>query len=222
MPARFRAAYGKHIDGFARAPEASRLMNRRGQIIGRRKDGTEFPAEASVSKLELGGQVTFTVMLRDITGHKMAENALRDSEERFRDFAEGASDWFWEKDEDLRFTYISNRVDRPGLGSDERIGKTRAETTAEDTDQPKWREHLADLDARRPFKNFEHSTKARDGSLVHISISGTPLFDEAGNFKGYRGTGTDITERKRAEQALKENEERLSQAAKLARLGHWI
>ena len=127
MPARFRAAHGKHIDGFARAPEASRLMNRRGQIIGLRKDGAEFPAEASVSKLELGGQVTFTVMLRDITGRQMAENALRESEERFRDFAATASDWFWEMDENLRFTYFSNRSGHSGPGSDERIGKTRAE-----------------------------------------------------------------------------------------------
>ena len=348
MPARFRAAHGEHIHGFARAPEASRLMNRRGQIIGLRKDGTEFPAEASVSKLELGGQVTFTVMLRDITARKMtesalrdseaqyrnliegsiqgvlihrdrkplfanqayadifgyddpeeivaapsiqtfeavsererlhaygaarlrretaptryefegvrkdgshvwlenfvtdvdwggepavqsttiditdrkqAETALRDSEERIRDFAETASDWFWETDENLRFTYFSDRFGRSGLGSDERIGKTRADTTADDSDQPKWREHLADLKARRPFKHFEYSTKARDGTLVHVSTSGTPFFDAAGNFKGYRGTGADITERKRAEQALKENEERLSQAAKLAKLGHWV
>lgn len=67
MPARFRAAHRRHIDGFARTPEGSRLMNRRGEIVGLRKSGEEFPGEASVSKLDLGGEVTYTVMLRDIT-----------------------------------------------------------------------------------------------------------------------------------------------------------
>jgi PAS domain S-box-containing protein len=56
---------------------------------------------------------------------------------------------------------------------------------------------------------LEHSTWARDGGLVHVSISGTPIFDEAGNFKGYRGTGTDITDRKRVEEALREREAQL-------------
>ena len=76
MPARFRKAHDRHIDGFARAPEVSRLMNRRGEIVGRHQDGTVFPAEASISKLDLGGQIIFTVMLRDITERKRAEEEL--------------------------------------------------------------------------------------------------------------------------------------------------
>ncbi len=138
-----------------------------------------------------------------------AENALRKSQERFKDFAETASDWFWETNESLRFTYFSNRFGGCGIGSNEMFGKTRTETTAEDTSQPKWRQHLADLEARRPFKNFEHSTWARDGGLARVSISGTPIFDEAGNFKGYRGTGTDITDRKQVEEALRAREAQL-------------
>jgi len=179
-------------------------MNRRGEIVGLRKSGEEFPAEASVSKLDLGGEVTYTVMMRDVTDRRATERALHDSEERFRDFAETASDWLWETDENHRFTYFSNRLERSGLEIDRRFGKTREETTAEDTSQPKWQRHLADLQARRPFRNFEHATPAEGGRLVQVSINGMPFFDEAGVFKGYRGTGTDITERRGVEEQLRQ------------------
>lgn len=131
-----------------------------------------------------------------------ALGALHRSENRFRDFAETASDWFWEMDENLRFTYFSSRFEHSGIDFDERLGKTRAEMTTEDTSQSNWRQHFADLDTRKPFKNFEHTTRARNGSRVHVSISGVPIYDEAGNFEGYRGTGTDITERKQADQNI--------------------
>jgi PAS domain S-box-containing protein len=212
MPARFRDAHRRHIDGFARTPEASRLMNRRGEIVGLRKSGEEFPGEASVSKLDLGGEVTYTVMLRDITERKARERALRQSEERFRDFAETASDWLWEMDEHLRFTYFSDRFARTGLSAEAGLGKTRVAVSQDDTRQPKWQAHLADLAARRPFRNFEHMIRTPDGRPVYLSVNGMPIFDEAGNFKGYRGTGTDITERR-------EVEEKLRQAQKMEAVG---
>ena len=225
MPARLRAAHGKHIDGFARAPEASRLMNRRGEIVGLRKDGAEFPAEASVSKLELGGQIVFTVMLRDITGRKKTENALRDSEERFRDFAEGASDWFWEMDAGLRFTYHSERYfEITGFLPEDKIGTTRTRyvNSADlEVDAEKWTAHSADIEAHKPFKNFEHSFIAGDGRVRHVTISGTPVFDPDGNFLGYRGTGSDITDRRMAENALRDSEARVRDFAETASDWFW-
>ena len=67
LPARFRAAHRGHIDGFARTSESERLMDRRDDIYGLRKDGSEFPAEASIAKSTLGGTVFFTVFLRYVT-----------------------------------------------------------------------------------------------------------------------------------------------------------
>ena len=204
MPDRFRAGHQRYIDGFARAPEVSRLMNRRGEIVGLRKSGEEFPAEASVSKLDIGRQVTYSIMLRDITDRKMTEDALRDSEERFRSFAETSSDWLWETDENLRYIYFSGSFERAGMGIDQRLGKTREETTAEDSSLPKWQRHRADILARKVFRNFEHATQAQDGRLVQVSINGTPFYDAAGAFKGYRGTGTDITQRRTVEDQLRQ------------------
>jgi PAS domain S-box-containing protein len=80
LPDRFTDAHGKHIDQFTRSSEVSRLMTQRGEIVGLRKDRTEFPAEASISKLDLGDQKIFTVNLRDITERKIAEQQLRQAQ----------------------------------------------------------------------------------------------------------------------------------------------
>ncbi|MCH8269458.1 MAG: response regulator, partial [Acidobacteria bacterium] len=132
--------------------------------------------------------------------------ALKESEVRFKDFAEAASDWFWEMDRDLRFTYHSERYyEITEFRPEDKIGTTRTRYVDPSTlkdEEAKWANHTADLEARRPFKNFEYSFKALDGKIISARISGTPIFDADRNFLGYRGTGTDVTERKRAQAAL--------------------
>jgi len=76
IPSRYGAAHGRHIEDFARSPDVARPMGQRREVSGLRRDGREFPAEASISKLELGGELVFTVMLRDITERKRAEQRL--------------------------------------------------------------------------------------------------------------------------------------------------
>ena len=82
LPVELRTRHVALVEAFNRAPEASRLMSRRAEIVGLRKDGSQFPAEASISKLDLGGEMLFTVLLRDITERKEVERAvLRGREE---------------------------------------------------------------------------------------------------------------------------------------------
>jgi len=154
----------------------------------------------------------FTIVT-DVTEQKRAEAAREEAEERFRDVAEAASDWFWEMGPDLRFTYHSERYfEITGFRPEEKIGTTRTryvDPTDREADAEKWAAHLADLETHKPFKNFEFSFTSNTGRVCHARISGTPVFDADGGFLGYRGTGTDITERKRAEEALRESEERL-------------
>ncbi|NQU56271.1 MAG: PAS domain S-box protein, partial [Rhodospirillales bacterium] len=164
---------------------------------------------------------TVTIAL-DITENKKAEVALMESELRFRDFAQIASDWFWEMDEDLRFTFFSGRnFDVTGLKADDLIGKTRQEMTKEPLDSEYWKSHFADLEARRPFKGFSYGLNRPDGGVVYISISGAPIFDVDGEFKGYRGTGTDITEQKEAQTALLSSEQRFKDFAEIASDWFW-
>ncbi len=82
LPERFRRGHGDHIRQFAASPEVARRMGERQEIWGRHKSGQDFPAEASISKLDLGGERTFTVVLRDITARVEREKAVQKSEER--------------------------------------------------------------------------------------------------------------------------------------------
>jgi PAS domain S-box-containing protein len=129
---------------------------------------------------------------------------LRDEQEagdeRLRDFLELASDWFWELDENLRFVDFRGRP--PLHPAEELVGKTRWEVHRADPTASPWRDHVAVLQARQPFRNFEHPTWSPDGRTVWISVSGRPLFDREGRFLGYRGVSSDITDRKRAEERL--------------------
>lgn len=155
--------------------------------------------------------VGYVTTYTDITDRKMAERATKESEQRFKDFAEIGSDWFWEMGPDLKFTYHSARYfEITGFRPEDKIGTTRTQYVNADsleTDPEKWAAHMADLEARRPFKNFEYEFTARDGTTINARISGMPVFDADGNFLGYRGTGTDVTDMIESARALRDSEE---------------
>jgi diguanylate cyclase (GGDEF)-like protein/PAS domain S-box-containing protein len=129
--------------------------------------------------------------------HRVAQRSLIESEERFRGLTALSSDWYWEQDENFRFTQVSAGL-KGGFGAvvEGWIGKTRWELPHRDAD---WTELRAVLAARKPFRDVELQPIDRDGSVVHMSISGEPRFDDAGDFSGYRGVGKDITARRVAE-----------------------
>jgi diguanylate cyclase (GGDEF)-like protein/PAS domain S-box-containing protein len=133
---------------------------------------------------------------RDITEDVKATRALRESEARFRDLTSLSSDWYWEQDENFRFTLMSGgEQGKTGRDLDETLGKTRRELPGIVLSAEEWVAHRAVLDARQPFHDFTYKRLRSDGSLMYVSISGRPIFDENGVFKGYRGIGKDITER---------------------------
>lgn len=121
--------------------------------------------------------------------------ALSDSEQRFRDFAQASSDWYWEMDADLRFSYFSDRfTEVTGVDVSLLLGKTREETGVPDVDPEQWQRHLDALHNRRPFRNFIHPRQKQDGSTVWLSINGVPYRNSDGQFMGFRGTGNEITD----------------------------
>ncbi len=126
--------------------------------------------------------------------------AVRENEQRFQDYASAASDWwFWEMDASLHFSYFSpNAAQATGLSIDSMLGKRRHDLIAqlERVEQTKWSAHLDDIEQHRTFKQFEYRIALPDGGLQWLSISGVPRFDSDGHFQGYRGTGTNITQRK--------------------------
>src|SRR4030095_15070976 len=95
------------------------------------------------------------------------------------------------------------------------MGKTRWEVPSLEPDEEVWRQHRATLDAHLPFRDFELARPTPDGGKRYVSVSGVPVFDEAGRFVGYRGVGRHITDRKRSEQALRQTEGHLSRGQRL-------
>jgi len=167
------------------------------------------------------GEVDVLSMAMDVSDRVGAEQALKESEDRFRRLTALSSDWYWELDSEYRFTAITGRERYPHLGRDLVIGHRRWERPELRPVGFTWNEHKRDLDLRKPFAHLVLGYTGSDGALAYWAISGEPVFDRGGAFTGYRGVGSDITQRYRAH-ALRSGEkemfERLAAGAPLADL----
>ncbi|CAA7617589.1 PAS domain S-box protein [Magnetospirillum sp. SS-4] len=175
------------------------------ESMARRKTGGDFPIELGVGDLSPTGIPHVICIIRDISNRKRIERDMRESQLRFRDFAESSSDWFWETGPDLRFTRFSGSfTEFTHALPDHYIGRTRDEMIADDSAPEARRQNLADLAARRPFRDFVYRTKPMgDVPGRVLRVNGKPVFTESGEFLGYRGTASDITEEIEADQRLK-------------------
>lgn len=161
------------------------------------------------SSLERRVQQRTRDLREEIMQHHQAVEALQDSEARFRDFAQSASDWFWELDPGLSFSYLSERFQGvTGIPSEQVLGKPIDKVGTPDTRDEVWIKNVEDINAGLPFRDFRLVLMRPDGTPVHVSLSGTPRRDEAGKHLGYRGTGANITGQVEAERALRRSEER--------------
>jgi len=131
--------------------------------------------------------------IADITERKRAEEKLRESEQKFRDYASTASDWFWEMGPDLKFTDVSGRMrEIVGVEPTELIGKSFSDIIDPGTRELETLQHIEGLNNRQVFKNFQFTFNDDTGQAHIFRISGMPVLNN-GEFVGYRGVGSDVT-----------------------------
>ena len=142
-------------------------------------------------------------LVDDMVARERTEKALQQSEQRFRQLVSMSSDWYWEQDSALRFTMITGGFsEKAGVLVEHLLGKTLWEYIPALGDTDTGRTHIAQLHAYQPFADFEYQILDDNGQTRWFLVNGQPVFDELGQFTGYRGTGSDITERKLTEQRV--------------------
>jgi PAS domain S-box-containing protein len=163
-----------------------------------RTDGSRVPVLVGGASFE-GKRDEGVVFVIDMTERKRAEQALRESEAKFRDYAETASDWFWEICPDYKFTLLTENAF--GARAADRIGTACWDHALDlETEPEKWRLVRATLDSRKPFRDLVYRGLSGNGSPMYVKASGKPVFDANGEFRGYRGTGSDVTALMRAQE----------------------
>src|SRR6267143_790730 len=168
-----------------------------------------------------GAAVRMTGSLTDITERRTAEEALRESEKRFRSLTELSNDFFWETDTEHRYTVLDfGLIHRGQHEKSKKLGKRPWEIPHTSPDEAVWAAHRETLEARKPFVDFAISRVDR-GQERFYEISGEPRFDADGTFLGYRGVGRETTARVRAEQAFRQSQESYALAMDATGAGHW-
>jgi PAS domain S-box-containing protein len=205
IPERFHAAHTTHVKDFASAPNHTQRMGEYRKVFGRRKDGTEFPVEASIGKARVAGRLFFTVILRDITGRKRAEETLREAERRFRAMLENVQLAAVILDAEGRATFCNEWVLAvTGWARTDVIGQN-------------WFEQFIPLEIRAEMRAiflnteaiplyYENDILTRSGARRLFAWNNTVLRDAEGRLMGLASIGTDITARQQTENALRESE----------------
>jgi len=185
--------------------KAMRQGDQRAEELFQKKNGERFWVK--ITSTPVMNNSDFKYLLTnwvDITKRKQVEEALRQSEKKYKNLAEATSDLIWEADEKGTFTFVSPRIkDILGYEASEVANKMRTLDLIPKAEARDWLKRFKEINAKRePFSSFEITNLHKNGNSVLFEISGIPSFDSAGNFKGYVGINKDITERKRMEEQL--------------------
>nr|MBI3611610.1 PAS domain S-box protein [Nitrospirota bacterium] len=203
LPSRLVDVHRQHVRAFAGSPEASRRMGGRREVVGRRKDGTEFPAEASISKLTVRGETVYAAILRDITQREQAKEALRDSERYNRQLFKLSPLGLALCRLDGRLVDVNDAYARIlGCSAAETLNLTYWEVTPEKYVAQE-QAQLESLRATGRYGPYEKEYIHKDGHLVTVRLSGVMI--EQGGEKFIWSMVEDVTERKQLEEQLRQS-----------------
>jgi len=179
-----------------------------GEIRNKKKNGGYYWVKATIVPFmnTQGKPFQYVGIRTDITERKEIEQRYKTSEERYRQLAAVSSDWVWEMDKDLKFSYMSDGFRRVfGFDPEYIMGKSREQLLSPtDLSKPLWQQHLSTLGERRNFRDFQYQLATPDGKEVYVQIGGAPVFDKDNQFLGYRGSGSNVTGQVKSAQALQQ------------------
>ncbi|MEG4035341.1 PAS domain S-box protein [Microcoleus sp. S36b_A4] len=206
LPERFAANHQQQVRQFAQSTQTARKMGKRGEIIGRRKDGTEFPAEASISQLELSEEKVFTVFLRDISERKQAEAALKESEARFQAFMNASPAAAWITDRDGLLLYFNQTYSRIFNLPKDLVSKIALDSIYPLEFTQEYLKNICKVVETNQTLEAIELAPLEDGSIGEFLVYKFPLPSSSGEVL-VGGVAIDITARKRAEAALQQREQ---------------
>ena len=189
------------------------------------KDGSVVTSEvvARLMRNERTGRLEAHGVTRDISKRVQAEAALRESEDRFAQLARQSRTIVFEMDADGRCTFVSPEVaDVLGYRPEDVVGKLFFYDLFSPGDRETFKAAAFDVFRKNaPLLDFENPCVTRDGRKIWVTTNALPLLDPDGTLRGYRGSVRDVTDRKRAEDALRESEARFAQTARQSRAFVW-
>ncbi|MBX3082728.1 MAG: PAS domain S-box protein [Anaerolineae bacterium] len=215
LPDRFQGAHAQHIVEFGQSSQKTRIMALdRSEVMGRRKNGEEFPAEVSISWMVLNGRKFFTAVVRDVTAQKRAQDALKSSEQRFRLLVDNVRDYaIFMLDAEGRVVSWNSGAERlSGYLEREIIRKHFSHFYAPESIDAGEPQRLLQLAAQQGYAATEGWHVRKDGSQFWARVDITALRDAQGRLIGFSNITRDLTEQKRADESLKESELRFRRA----------
>ncbi|MCX6689251.1 MAG: DUF6448 family protein [Methanoregula sp.] len=206
-----------NIRGYIGTP----LRNSAGQVMGILCALFRSPVKTSPAVQEIMNIIAVKAAAE--IERKRAEEALWESEIRFDQLAEQSNTIAWEVDARGLYTYVSHVSEIVwGYRPDELVGRMHYYDLHPESGREAFKTAtFAVFERKEPFRNLENTIQAKDGREVWVSTNGIPLLNADGTLLGYQGSDTDITERKWAEEALRESQQNLAEAMDLANLVNW-